>query len=135
MRHAGRERAERSEPVAAAPLFLERLLLPEILEERDRSLERAVERFERKEPQSDRKHIPGARDDFHFTRPLGSGAGSGRDMRLTARGAQNSRDVLPLHLLGGISQERGSRGIDREQAAELIVYAARMIYPGPPVQA
>ena len=25
--------------------------------------------------------------------------------------------------------------IDREQAAELIVYAARMIYPGPPVQA
>ncbi len=119
--HAGREGAQRGETVAAPPLLFLRLLLPEVLEEGDRSNQGPIAPFERKKPEPDREHVAAAGHDLHLTSLLGLRARPGRHMPLAAGGPEDARRGLSLHLFRFVPDQLGGRGIDGEDAP-LAVY-------------
>ena len=121
MGHTGRERAQGGEAVAAPPLLFLRLLLPEVLEKSHSSNQGSVAAFERKKPKPHRKDIAAASHDLHLASLLRFRARPGRHVPLAARGTEDARRGLALHLFRLVPDQFRGGWIDGKDAT-LAVY-------------
>jgi hypothetical protein len=120
VRDSGRELADGREPVATPPLVLARLLLPQILEERQRPEERPLTSLEGQELERHGEDVPGARHHLDFVRLLRRRARARRHVPLALRSAEDARGVLALELIGLESKELGRGRIGRQDLAVAI---------------